>query len=199
MHKPALTLSLFLMGTLIMLVPFTSINFPNAMAQGYYDDSYSTYPTDDKKYECRTGPFEGFFVSSVEFCKHLKFDKDKDRKDVRDRDNKTGAQGPPGPQGPPGALAVNDTNLYFVQGNITGAGAANINQSSIAFCNAGDVVFEGGWDLVFPNIIGGAQIITDGSITPTNSTINSAYKVEFVATTGSIGTYQAFAYCLNNP
>ena len=29
------------------------------------------------KYECRTGPFEGFFVSSVEFCK-FKFD---DRKD----------------------------------------------------------------------------------------------------------------------
>ena len=29
-------------------------------------------------YECRTGPFEGFFVSSVEFCKHAKFN---DRKD----------------------------------------------------------------------------------------------------------------------
>jgi hypothetical protein len=58
------------------------------------------YPTDDKKYECRTGPFEGFFVSSVEFCKHLKFDQDKDRKDVRD--NRTGPQGPPGPQGPQG-------------------------------------------------------------------------------------------------
>ena len=35
---------------------------------------YSQYPTEDKKYECRTGPFEGFFVSSVEFCKHVKFD-----------------------------------------------------------------------------------------------------------------------------
>ena len=52
-----------------------------------------------------------FFLSSVEFCKHVKFD-DKDR----DRDNnQTGTQGPPGPtgatgppgpagpQGPPGA------------------------------------------------------------------------------------------------
>ena len=42
------------------------------MAQGYdnnyYGDSYSKDPTDDKKYECRTGPFEGFFTSSVEFC-----------------------------------------------------------------------------------------------------------------------------------
>ena len=71
------------------------------MAQGYdkYRDNsyYSQYPTDDKKYECRTGPFEGFFVSSVEFCKHIKFDDNK-----RDRDSKTGPQGPPGPQGSQG-------------------------------------------------------------------------------------------------
>jgi hypothetical protein len=81
-----------------------------AMAQGYdnyYSDSYSKYPTDDKKYECRTGPFEGFFVGSVEFCKHIKFDDKDDRKVVRD--NRTGTQGPPGLagpqgiQGPPGA------------------------------------------------------------------------------------------------
>ncbi len=39
----------------------------------YRDRSYSQYPNDDKKYEFRTGPFEGFFVSSVEFCKHVKF------------------------------------------------------------------------------------------------------------------------------
>jgi hypothetical protein len=66
--------------------------------QSSYGD-YSEYKTKDKKYECRTGPFEGFFVSSVEFCdaKH-KFDKD----DRKDRDNKTGPQGPPGPRGPEG-------------------------------------------------------------------------------------------------
>jgi hypothetical protein len=41
----------------------------------YSDSSYSKYPTDDKPYECRTGPFKGFFTSSVEFCnvKHNKF------------------------------------------------------------------------------------------------------------------------------
>ena len=76
-----------------------------AMAQGYNDGDnsyYSQYPTEDKKYECRTGPFEGFFVGSVEFCKHIKFDDKDDRKD----NNRTGTQGPPGPQGiqgPPGA------------------------------------------------------------------------------------------------
>jgi hypothetical protein len=93
----------FLASSLVMLVlvPFLNNNsfLSNpAMAQEYDkygDSSYSQYPTDDKKYECQTGPFEGFFVSSVEFCKHVKFD---DRKD-----NQTGTQGPPGPAGPQGA------------------------------------------------------------------------------------------------
>jgi hypothetical protein len=100
-----------LMSSLIMLVPFTSINFSNVNAQEYdkyRDSSYSQYPTDDNKYQCRTGPFEGFFVSSVEFCKHVKFDeKDDNRKDIRD--NRTGIQSPPGPQGPPGMNGTNGT------------------------------------------------------------------------------------------
>jgi Collagen triple helix repeat (20 copies) len=97
-----------LLSSLVMLAAmplFSSNGISNtAMAQGYNGDasSYSQYPTDDKKYECRTGPFEGFFVSSVEFCK-FKFDdnKDDDRKDDRDN-NKTGTQGPQGPPGAPG-------------------------------------------------------------------------------------------------
>ena len=109
MYKSVLTFGL-LASSLIMLAVMPILNNNNslvsntAMAQEYEkyrDSSYSQYPTDDKKYECRTGPFEGFFVSSVEFCKHIKFD-DKDRKDIRDRDNRTGTQGPPGPQGPQG-------------------------------------------------------------------------------------------------
>ena len=51
--------------------------------------------TKNKKYVCKDGPFEGFLVSSVEFCKHVKFDDNK-------RDTKIGPQGPPGPAGPPG-------------------------------------------------------------------------------------------------
>src|SRR5688572_4485938 len=101
------------MSSLVMLAaPFANLNiFSNtAMAQGYdnyYGDnnSYSKYPTDDKKYECQTGPFEGFFVSSVEFCKFNKFDDKKDdRKD--NKENRTGTQGPQGPQGPPGATGA---------------------------------------------------------------------------------------------
>jgi hypothetical protein len=69
----------------------------NSNSQSSYGD-YSEYKTKDKKYECRTGPFEGFFVSSVEFCDAKKFD-DKKRDH---RDNRTGTQGPPGPAGPQG-------------------------------------------------------------------------------------------------
>jgi hypothetical protein len=65
-------------------------------------NSYSEYKTKDKKYECRTGPFEGFFVSSVEFCDAKHDDKDKKRDDRDKRDNRTGPQGPQGPVGPEG-------------------------------------------------------------------------------------------------
>ena len=67
MKKSVYTFGL-LMSSLVMLsaMPlFNNNSFSNtAMAQGYddyYSDSYSKYPTDDKKYECRTGPLEGFF------------------------------------------------------------------------------------------------------------------------------------------
>ena len=76
-----------------------SYNNNNSYSDSSYGDSYSQYPTDDNKYECQKGPFEGFFVSSVEFCKHIKFD---DRKDHRDNNN-TGQQGPQGPKGDTGA------------------------------------------------------------------------------------------------
>ena len=118
MHKSAINLSLFLIGSLIMLIPFTSINFPNVKAQEYgnYDDDdiYSKYPTEVNKYECRTGPLEGFFVSSVEFCKQVKFDNnDKDEK--KDNDNITGIQGPPGPQGPAGPKSKDQQEVNQVR------------------------------------------------------------------------------------
>src|SRR5215208_2407581 len=98
---------------------FTNSNSASAQNYGYQndyyggssygDDSYSKYPTDDKKYECRTGPFEGFFVGSVEFCKHVKFDKDHDREN-----NQTGNQGSPGPTGATGATGA--TGPQGIQG-----------------------------------------------------------------------------------
>jgi len=92
---------------MILTAPFANLNIlSNAMAQEYDkygDSSYSQYPTDNKKYECRTGSFEGFFVSSVEFCKHVKFDDRKDNRDNRTENlGQPGPVGPPGPAGPPG-------------------------------------------------------------------------------------------------
>jgi hypothetical protein len=149
---------------MLILVPFLNQQqnsfFSNVMAQGYdnYGDSYySQYPTDDNKYQCRTGPFEGFFVSSVEFCKHVKFD---DRKD-HSRDNRTGTQGPPGPQGipgiqgppgvngnkgaqgPPGITFLNGTNLYRVLPNLTFAEPDESSIASFAECDPGDSPVNG--------------------------------------------------------
>jgi hypothetical protein len=104
MYKSVLTFAL-LASSLVMLSAMPLLNNNNTVANAqeydkYGDSYYSQYPTDDKKYECQTGPFEGFFVGSVEFCK-FKFDKD-DRKDNRDNSNQTGTQGPAGIQGPAG-------------------------------------------------------------------------------------------------
>ena len=130
MHKSIFTFGL-LLSSLVMLsmMPlFNNNNNTGAMAQEYdkYRDSYySQYPTDDKKYECRTGPFEGFFVSSVEFCKHIKFD---DKNDNRKDNNRTGTQGPPGPAGPQGPVGP--------QG-IQGPPGANGTQGPPGIVNAG--------------------------------------------------------------
>ncbi len=132
MYKSQLFTFGLLASSLVMLTAIPFLNqqqnsfFSNVTAQDYDkygDSSYSQYPTDDKKYECRTGPFEGFFVGSVEFCKHFKFDKDDRKGHDRDRDNKTQV-----------------TDLYTVVGNtsVGFAGTASSIITSTALCDAGD-------------------------------------------------------------
>ena len=66
-------LGIFISGTLTSILP----NYSNAYAYTQKEDSYPTpynsHPApdmeEDQKYECQKGPFEGFFVSSPEFCK----------------------------------------------------------------------------------------------------------------------------------
>ena len=186
MYKSVVFIFGLLASSLLMLAvtPFLNNNnsFSNtAMAQEYEkyrDSSYSQYPTDDKKYECRTGPFEGFFVSSVEFCKHVKFEDKDDRKD-----NRTGTQGPAGPQGPAGATGpagpkgdkgdtgqigpngtqgppgpsgitvLNGSNYYVQTGNF--ATMANNTAASFASCLSGDVAISGSYDIFFPSTLTG--------------------------------------------
>jgi hypothetical protein len=194
----------------MLAVPFANLNiFSNsvAMAQGYdanYGDSYySQYPTDDKKYECRTGPFEGFFVSSVEFCKHVKFD---DRKD-NNRDNRTGPQGPPGPAGPQGIQGpigpngtqgpigpaglnqINGERFYFVQGNFSQTGPDLRAAASFVSCNPGDVIIQNGFDYIPFNASAELQQLR---MLP-----NSPSDME-ATIVGSFSSIQATALCFDN-
>ena len=221
MHKSTVFTFGLLLSSLVMLtaMPLFFNNNNVAMAQGYdtYGDSYSKYPTDDKKYECRTGPFEGFFVSSVEFCKHLKFD------DKKDRDSKvgpqdpigpqgpagatgaTGATGPAGPQGiqgiqgPPGITQLNSTNVYLVfnQSRLV----SGVSNETFAQCDKGDVVLNGAYTLDVENpsnfilYQNGAFRIIEGSGFP--STPNGWDVILSVEGTDIRLTVGAF--CFDNP
>jgi hypothetical protein len=188
------------------------------MAQGYdanYGDNYySQYPTDDKKYECRTGPAEGFFVSSVEFCKHVKFDNRDDRKD----NNRTGTQGPPGPAGPqgiqgiqgppgttgtPGATGItflNGTNLYRVVGNSTIAGPDDPSITSFAECDSGDAPVNG-LSAYFPVANSNGTLIYTGTnvflILASNS-LPTGY-ITTVAEPAEFDEVQSLVTCFDNP
>jgi hypothetical protein len=143
-----------------------------------YGDAYSKYPTEDKNYECRTGPFEGFFVSSVEFCKHFKFD-DKKGHD-RDRDNKT---------------VTIDT--YSVIGNtsVGFAGTASPIISSTAICDVGDSATGGSFVVAGNSTIRASQPLANetGWIATSevfgNATIPGA----------PLGSVTADVVCLDNP
>jgi len=222
----------FLASSLVMLSAIPLFNNNAVLAQGYdtYGDSssYSQYPTDDKKYECRTGTFEGFFVSSVEFCKHVKFDKD----DRKDRDNKTGAQGPPGAQGiqgPPGEQGIqgiqgpigpNGTNgVNGAQGTQGPAGPPGITQLNDtntylvnnetfaasspypvgeAVCDTGDYVINGGYLLTGSG--GPTSDITVNRDRPITDPLGSGWQVFLSpADQTDLVRYIVSAICFDNP
>ena len=210
----------------MLAVPFANLNiFSNtAIAQGYNGDSssYSQYPTEDKKYECQTGPFEGFFVSSVEFCKFNKFDKD-DRKD----NNRTGTQGPPGPPGPAGPQGIqglpgstgatgatgatgpsgittlNDTNLYTNSSfGIVLNGGQN---TTFATCDEGDALIHGGYTVLARDPVNIKINILDAlPFEFYNVDFNDAFGVEIAvsnatATVPDGATFVVTAECFDNP
>jgi len=191
---------------MVLAAPFANLNILSntAMAQGYYDNSYSKYPTDDKKYECQTGPFEGFFVSSVEFCKHVKFN-DKDRKVIRD--NRNGTQGPPGPQGPqgiqgiqgpqgpPGPNQITATKIYKQFGPIVNAQISpnGLIANSTAPCLPGDVVLSGGYHI---NATLQFQPLNFTLLETEATSAADAWTTEAEATT--VFTVQSIAQCFDN-
>ncbi|HEX6672711.1 MAG TPA: hypothetical protein VF084_10790 [Nitrososphaeraceae archaeon] len=223
MYKSQLFTFGFLLSSLVMLVLVPFLNNNSALAQEYDkygDSSYSQYPTDDKKYECQTGPFEGFFVSSVEFCKHVKFD---DRKD-HSRDNRTGTQGPPGPAGPAGPQGIqglpgstgatgaigpsgittlNDTNLYTNSSfGIVLNGGQN---STFATCDEGDALIHGGYTVLARDPVNIKINVLD--VFPFefyNVDFNDAFGVKIAvsnatATVPDGATFLVTAECFDNP
>ena len=63
-----------------------------------YGDKYSEHKTKVNKYVCQRGPFEGFFVSSVEWCEPKKFEDDKfdDKKIIKEGPSTKGDKGDKG-------------------------------------------------------------------------------------------------------
>ena len=47
----------------------------SSYSKNSYGEKYNDHKDKVKEYECKKGPFEGFFTSSVEFCIKAKYDK----------------------------------------------------------------------------------------------------------------------------
>ena len=169
MHKSVVFTFGLLASSLVMLaaMPFLTNNsflLNTVMAQGneydskpynnndYNDKKISLYPTKVNKYECQRGLFEGFFVGSVEFCQDVP------------KVNVNGIaaqrpQSPTGPQviqvvtgvqettGPSSPNQINEPNMYFRDGNLATTNTTSYIASA-AFCNPGDVVVEGFYQLI---------------------------------------------------
>ena len=183
-----------------MLVQFSNTTnlFPNAMAQGneydgksydnkYYDDRKITlYPTKINKYECQKGPFEGFFVSFLEFCKDVPIV----------NVNGLGTQPPPSPAGSqviqvatgvqeaigsPNPNQINEPSLYLRNGNFATTNTTS-QIASVAFCDPGPIVVEGSHQLMnkqgnpilgFINPIIGDKDVYSTALISTNVTLQS--------------------------
>jgi hypothetical protein len=83
------------------------------------DNKYSNYPIKEMKYECQAGQFEGFFVSSPEYCE-LEI-----------------------PQGRLGPSLIPPETVYTVEGPINSTSNFDVI-TSIAVCNPGDIAVSGG-------------------------------------------------------
>ena len=152
----------------------------------------------------------------MEFCKDVKFNDDKDRKD-NSRDNRTGTgtqgppgpagapgpqgiQGPPGPtgatgpQGEPGEFLINGSNVYVVNGTSqTSANFPTATVQSVATCTPGDYILGG--IFIADSLIDGNYTITIAGTVPTFG-IPNAYVIGIQGPSVQV---LATATCLNLP
>ena len=177
-----------------------------------YEDmkKYSTYPTNDKKYVCQTGQFQGFFVESVKFCKLTI------PQGPSGPTGATGATGPEGPQGiqgihgltgatgatwPEGITTLNSTNLYsIVSFNFVLNGQAN---STGASCDDGDALLNGGYSGSTSEPFNSKiNVLFEGrAFSSSTLDFNDAYGVAITYSnaTGTIALLLAGAQCFDHP
>jgi hypothetical protein len=111
----------------------------------------------------------------------------------------------PGPEepGPTETVQINSTNLYRIIGEIVTA-ENNIPTSSVATCDIGDVVFEGGHEILvktgFPIIFGEGPLPNPENLFPTFVGYNNtAYFTTVLIDSPSFAEFRTYAECLDNP
>ena len=118
------------------------------------------------------------------------------------RDNRTGTQGPPGPAGPPGATGItqlNATNVYSVN-NFSTTTPPQTFTFALAFCDPGDLVLNGGYNLLGSNIEDNDTISTVFDQANSNPTIGVGWAAGVAVNeeTSVIGL-TVNALCFDNP
>ena len=196
MHKSATMFGLFVMASLIMLsASAASIDnmtlFSNTAMAQEYDSKISYYPTNVNKYECKTGAFEGFFINTLEFCKANFYGNGK-------QDPPTVSAGSQAIQGiseaigatdQSGSKQINSSSLYYRNGNLATTNTTS-QIVSVAFCDPGDIVLEGSYQL------------SNRQDNPILGFINSIIGDKNAYTTALISTdvtLKSTALCSNNP
>lgn len=242
MHKSII----FLIGSLVMLLPFVPNNMNifskvNAFEDyGYETDQYMKYAEDMtnnnydksqgndfiKKINCNNinsiinGEGNNINFGSplgieAETLQHGEDTPDSYRYDEKTgkgnldvdctNNNNNGSTIPQGPEepGPTGTIQINSTNLYRVIGEIVTA-ENNIPTSSVAICDVGDVVFEGGHEILvktgFPIIFGEGPLPNPENLFPTFvGSNNTAYFTTILIDQPSFAEFRTYAECLDNP
>jgi hypothetical protein len=156
----------------------------------YSDSTVSYYPTNINKYECKKGAFEGFFVSTLEFC-NAKFTENGKQDPPSVSEGMQAIQGISeaiGAIDQSGQKQINSSSLYYRNGNLATTDMTS-QIVSVAFCDPGDIVLKGSYQL--SNRQDNPILGFISSIVEDKNTYNTAVISTNV-------TLQSIALCSNN-
>ena len=115
-----------------------------------------------------------------------------------------GVNGTQGIQGPAGLNQINSTNIYLKLGNQINSNPGTFPSERVisrATCDSGDIVIEGGSEIVpLSDTSVPPFLIIDGPTpTPSNPGITEEDQEYLVMAYGGGARIQAYAYCFDNP